>query len=71
MTFKNVMMLEAEDWDGPAYQTCANAASVCKAIETSRRREVLSFNHHAEVAALHLKSKTACSTWPRPTAYPS
>jgi hypothetical protein len=29
-----------------------NAASVCKAFETSRRREVLSFTHHAGVAAL-------------------
>ena len=35
--------------------TCANAASVCRAFETSRRREVLSFGHHAEVAALDVK----------------
>jgi hypothetical protein len=32
--------------------TCAHAASVCRALEPSRRREVLSFGHHAEVAAL-------------------
>jgi hypothetical protein len=25
-----------------------NAAMVCQAFETSRRREVLSFKHHAE-----------------------
>jgi hypothetical protein len=41
---------EADDWDGPAFQTCADAAMVCRAFETSRRREVLSFTHHAEVA---------------------
>ena len=29
-----------------------NAASVCRAIETSRRREVLPFNFHAEVVGL-------------------
>src|SRR5260370_2413896 len=39
-------------WQGPAYQTCANAAAVCRAFEISRRREVLSFSHHAAVAAL-------------------
>src|SRR5260370_21185446 len=37
---------------GPAYQTCANAAAVCRAFEISRRREVFSFSHHAPVAAL-------------------
>src|SRR5260370_31753516 len=37
---------------GPAYQTCANAAAICRAFEISRRREVLSFSHHAAVAAL-------------------
>jgi hypothetical protein len=46
-------MVEAVDWEGPSYQTCMNVAVVCKAFETSRRREVLSFSHHAEVAALH------------------
>lgn len=39
-------------WQGPAYQTCANAAAVCPAFEISRRRELLSFSHHAAVAAL-------------------
>ena len=46
-------MVEAVDWEGPSYQTCMNVAVVCKAFETYRRREVLSFTHHAEVAALH------------------
>jgi hypothetical protein len=42
----------AEGIFGRAFQSLANTASVCRAIETSRRREVLSFSHHAEVAAL-------------------
>ncbi len=45
-------MVVAEDWEGPAFDACMNAASVCRAFETSRRREVLSFKHHTEVAAL-------------------
>jgi N6-adenosine-specific RNA methylase IME4 len=44
--------VEAADWDGPALQTCANAGMVARAFETSRRREVLSFSHHVEVAGL-------------------
>jgi hypothetical protein len=45
--------VETAGWEGPKLQTCMNAASVVRAFpETSRRREVLTFNHHAEVAAL-------------------
>lgn len=47
---KNIV--ESEEWSGPAYQTCMDTASVCRAFETSRRREVLGFTHHREVAAL-------------------
>lgn len=35
-----------------SFQTFMNAGYVAGAVETSRRREVLSFSHHAEVAAL-------------------
>jgi N6-adenosine-specific RNA methylase IME4 len=45
-------IVAADDWDGPAYQTCRNAASVAGKFELSRRRDDLSFAHHAEVAAL-------------------
>ena len=45
-------VVEADGWEGPQFQTCADAAAVCRAFETSRRREVLSFKHHREVAAL-------------------
>jgi hypothetical protein len=42
-----------DDLDGlPPFQTCRNAGWVAGAIETSRRRDVLSWSHHAEVAAL-------------------
>jgi hypothetical protein len=37
---------------GREFGTLANLASVCRAFETSRRREHLSFSHHAEVASL-------------------
>jgi hypothetical protein len=40
-----------EGYFGLTYQTIANCASICRAVETSRRREDLSFSHHAEVAA--------------------
>ena len=43
---------EDSGWQGPAYQTCANAAAVCRTFEISRRREALSFSHHEAVAAL-------------------
>jgi hypothetical protein len=43
---------EDPDWQGPAYQTRAYAAAVCRAFEVSRRRETLSFSHHETVAAL-------------------
>ncbi len=37
---------------GFSFSTCASAASVCKSIETCRRRQVLPFNFHAEVVGL-------------------
>jgi hypothetical protein len=48
-------MCSAPDWRGPTYESCANAASVCKAFEnSSRRRELLNFSMHAEVAKVKL-----------------
>lgn len=40
-----------EDTDR-AYQTLANAKSVCKKVEVSRRRETLEYSYHVEVASL-------------------
>jgi N6-adenosine-specific RNA methylase IME4 len=44
-------VVEADDWDGPTYQACKDAAFVCTAFkQKSRRRDLLSFTHHREVA---------------------
>lgn len=45
-------IVESDDWLGPTFQTCADAAMVCRKFETSRRREVLTFSQHREVASL-------------------
>jgi hypothetical protein len=45
-------IVAADDWTGPSYERCMNVASVCRRFEPSRRREVLSFQHHAEVETL-------------------
>ena len=37
------VVVEAEDWEGPDLRVCANTASMCRAFETSRPRESLSF----------------------------
>ena len=33
-------IVTAEDWEGPSYQTCKDAAMVCRAYERSRRRDL-------------------------------
>ena len=54
-----------------AFQTCRDAAWVSRAIETSRRRDVLSWSHHREVAALepkdqdHLLDQAIAEDWSR------
>jgi hypothetical protein len=60
-------IVDDPNWQGPSFQTCANAASVCRAFETSRRREVLSFGHHAEVAALDVKEADQLLDWAQAT----
>ena len=47
-------LVESEEWEGPAFEHCMNAASVCKKFETSFRNEVLSFTHHLACASLPL-----------------
>ncbi len=44
--------LAARGLFGKEFKTLANIASVCRAFEPSRRRERLSWSHHAEAAAL-------------------
>jgi hypothetical protein len=48
-----VAIVEAVGWTGPAAKTCANVGRVCGRFQTSRRREALTFGHHAEVAGSH------------------
>jgi hypothetical protein len=48
-------LVESEEWSGPEFQTCKNIASVCRAFPTTSRRQYLSFEHHATLAALRLK----------------
>jgi N6-adenosine-specific RNA methylase IME4 len=43
---------QAVDATGYDVQTLMNASWVCRSVEISRRREILSFGHHAEVASL-------------------
>jgi N6-adenosine-specific RNA methylase IME4 len=56
-------IVDADDWDGPTFESCQNAASVCRAFESSRRREVLSFKHHAEAARLDADEADALLDW--------
>jgi hypothetical protein len=66
-----------DDWKGPDYQTCKNAASICRAFEKSRRRDFLTFTHYAEVVSLPPDEADALLSWaaetipttgkPRPT----
>lgn len=61
---------ELEKAGGFSFQTCANAAWVSRAIETSRRREVLPWSFHNEVAGLKSEKTQdqalawAASKWP-------
>lgn len=45
-------LVESDDWEGPAYQTCVNASNVCEKFESNRRRLDVSFSIHAECASL-------------------
>jgi hypothetical protein len=45
-------LTDLNTWTGPSFQASMDAGSVCRSFETSRRREVLSFNHHRAVMSL-------------------
>jgi hypothetical protein len=49
---KRRQVVSSDDWPGPSFTTCMNIPSVCRRFETDRRREVLRFGHHREVASL-------------------
>jgi hypothetical protein len=56
---------EVERWGdgGLSFQTCENCGWVCTEFATSRRREALSFSHHAEVAGLKLAEADRLLDW--------
>jgi N6-adenosine-specific RNA methylase IME4 len=56
-------VVTAPGWQGPAYQTCRNAAVVANRFELYRRRYNLSFHHHAEVASLKGSEADALLDW--------
>ncbi len=79
-------IVTAEDWEGPDYMTCRWAASIATKFgrpnnpaeaHLPKRREGLSFQHHAEVAARPTNEANALLDWceetipttgkPRPT----
>lgn len=67
------MAAQAYDLTKRSYQSVANAASVCRRFPLSRRRETVSFSHHAEVVALEpdaadrLLDDAERYQWPRET----
>jgi hypothetical protein len=52
-----------DDWSGPDRHTLENYASVAKRFPHSRRREHVSFKHHAELAALDEKEQDEWLDW--------
>ncbi len=63
-------LIEAKDWEGPSFQACKDAAFVCRSFETSLRRDVLSFQHRREVAALPPDEADALLDWCEETPKP-
>lgn len=61
-------LVASDAWDGPGLQACMDAASVARAFTTSRRREVLSFGHHREVASLPPDQADAFLDWAEESA---
>jgi len=49
----------AEGVFGKSFQTLRNYGTVCRSLETSRRRDALEWSHHAEVAPLAKQSPEA------------
>jgi hypothetical protein len=47
-----IAAVRTRGWNGPSFGACRNYAMVARAFQTSRRRDVLSFSHHREVASL-------------------
>ena len=55
--------VESDAWDGPGLQVCKDFAWVARAFQRSRRRDVLAFSHHREVAGLPPDQADALLDW--------
>ena len=60
---ERIKIVASNKWHGPSRHTCENIARVCRAFETSRRRELLSLAHHDEVAALDHQAADSLLDW--------
>lgn len=56
-------LVDSDEWTGPAFQTCMNAAAICEKFETSRRREVVGFNYHAECVGVPVAEQDQLLDW--------
>jgi hypothetical protein len=45
-------IVNSDEWEGPKFQTCMIAATVCRRFETSSREEVVSYRVHQSVAVI-------------------
>lgn len=60
-------LVEADEWEGPDYGTLRNVASICRSVPMSRRRDTVTFSHHAEVASLPQCEADALLDWAEET----
>jgi hypothetical protein len=57
-------LVESGEWDGPEFNTCISLGSVCRAFSTNlRRRVLLSFRHHKELASLDSAEADSLLDW--------
>lgn len=56
-------LVESDEWDGPAYQTCAMASKVCRAFEIGRRLPNVSSSLHQESAFLPIEEADKILFW--------
>jgi hypothetical protein len=60
---ERLAIVEADGWDGPSFRACANYGMVARKFESSCRRELLTFTHHAEVASLPRETADQLLDW--------
>jgi hypothetical protein len=60
---ERMTIVTADDWTGPAYQTCRNAGTVAKRFDVSHRADKLTFKHHEVVAALPEEQARSLLAW--------